>query len=288
MMSNIVSYDDHEVRRVWVEDKDGNGRWYFAVVDVVQFLTDSSKVRAYWYNMRQRSIKKEGVDLADYCINIKLKHKNNRSYATDCADIETLFRIIQSITSPKAEPFKLWLAESGRQRIEEENDPDLTLKRMRQAYIDKGYSKEWVESRIQGIVTRNELTDEWNQRGVEARKFGFLTSEISKGTFNIKIGEHKTYKGLKKRDNLRDHMTRLELLFTMLGEEATAEITRHDDAQGFRENLEAAKKGGTVAGDARRLLEAQTGKPVLSTKNFLDVGKDKPLLEDGDDDDVPF
>ncbi|MEM7331532.1 MAG: BRO family protein [Chloroflexota bacterium] len=286
-MSNIVSYEDYEVRRVWVEDEQGNGRWYFAVVDVIELLTDSKKVRQYWLNMQQRSIKKEGVDLKDNCLKIRLKHRNNRSYETDCADVEWLFRIIQAIPSPKAEPIKQWLAQSGRQRLEEENDPDLTLKRMRQSYLDKGYSKDWVESRIQGIVTRNELTDEWKQRGVEPRKFGFLTSEISKGTFNIKISEHKTFKGLKKRDNLRDNMTRLELLFTMLGEEATAEIARTDDAQGFGENLEAAKKGGQVAGDARRLLEAQTGKPVLSSKNFLDVGQEKPLLEDGDED-VPF
>lgn len=285
---NIVSFDnEYEVRRVWVEDEQGNGRWYFAVVDVLEVLTESKKVRQYWYNMRQKSKRNEGLDLAENCLDIKLKHRNNRSYATHCADVEWLLRIIQSVSSPKAEPFKQWLAESGRQRLEEENDPDLTLKRMRQAYLNKGYSKEWVESRIQGIVTRNELTDEWDQRGVERRKFGFLTSEISKGTFNLKVGEHKTYKGLKKRDNLRDHMTRLELLFTMLGEEATAEITRHDDAQGFKENLEAAKKGGKVAGDARRLLEAQTGKPVISKKNFLDAGKEKLQLDDGDED-IPF
>lgn len=287
-MSNIISYEEQEVRRVWVEDEKGNGRWYFAVVDVIEILTESKKVRGYWYNMRKKSEKNDGVDLAEYCLEIKLKHRNNRSYITHCADLEALLRIIQSISSPKAEPFKLWLAEAGRQRIEENNNPDLTLKRMRQAYLDKGYSKEWVESRIQGIVTRNELTDEWDQRGVERRKFGFLTSEISKGTFNLKVSEHKTYKGLKKRDNLRDHMTRLELLFTMLGEEATAEIARNDDAQGFKENFEAAQKGGKVAGDARRLLEAQTGKPVISRKNFIDVSKDQPLLEDGDEEDIPF
>lgn len=288
-MNNIVSYDDYEIRRVWVKDEAGNGRWYFAVVDVIQILSESTKVRQYWYNMRQKSLKHEGVDLAERCIKVKLKHRNNRSYETDCADIEWLLRIIQSIPSPKAEPFKQWLAETGRQRLEEQNDPDLTLKRMRQAYLDKGYSKEWVEARIQSIVTRNELTDEWDQRGVERRKFGILTSEISKGTFNIKVGEHKQFKGLKKKDNLRDNMTRLELLFTMLGEEATTHIARNEDAQGFKENLDAAKRGGGVAGDARRMFEAETGKQVLSDKNYLEAGKKKEL-EDGreDNDDIPF
>lgn len=286
-MNNVISYDDYEVRRVWVEDEKGNGRWYFAVVDIIEILTESKKVRQYWFNMRQKSKKNEGFDLADNCIKVKLKHRNNRSYETDCADMEWLLRIIQSIPSPKAEPIKQWLAETGRQRLEEENSPDLTLKRMRQAYLDKGYSKEWVEARIQGIVTRNELTDEWDQRQVEPRKFGILTSEISKGTFGIKISEHKEYKGLSKRHSLRDHMSRLELLFTMLGEEATTQIARNEDSQGFKENLEAAKKGGKVAGDSRRLFEAETGKPVLSNKNYLEGGKQRPLLADGEDD-IPF
>lgn len=287
-MSNIIAYEEKEIRRVWVEDEQGNGRWYFAVVDVVQILSESSKVRQYWYNMQKRALKYEGVDLTERCIKVKLKHKNNRSYETDCADLEWLLRIIQSIPSEKAEPFKQWLAETGRQRIEEQNDPDLTLKRMRQAYLDKGYSKEWVEARIQSIVTRNELTDEWDQRDVDRRKFGILTSEISKGTFNIKVGEHKQFKGLKKKDNLRDNMTRLELLFTMLGEEATTHIARNEDAQGFRQNFDAAKRGGNVAGDARRMFEAETGKQVLSSQNFLE-SKQRPLLDDGEDEgDIPF
>lgn len=288
-MSEMVEYEGEAIRRVWLEDEPGNGRWVFAVVDVIQVITQTVSARKYWYNLHTRTKEREGIDLRERCVRLKLKHQNNRTYETDCADIEWLLRIIQSIPSPNAEPFKQWLAQVGRERLEEQETPELAIERLRQAYLDKGYSEEWVEARLQSIVTRNELTDEWLQRKVEPRKFGFLTAEISKGAFNIKPGEHKQFKGLKKKDSLRDHMTRLELLFTMLGEEATTQIARNRDAQGYKENYEAAQDGGQVAGDSRRLFEGRTGKPVLSEKNFHDISE-RQMLEDGDaeDEDLPF
>jgi hypothetical protein len=200
---------------------------------------------------------------------------NNRFYNTDCANTEGMLRIIQSIPSPKAEPFKRWLAEVGAERLDEIENPELAAERLRQIYRAKGYSDDWIERRLQSIVTRNELTDEWQNRQVQAgREVAILTAEIAKATFGMTPSEHKKLKQLK-RENLRDHMTGLELAFTILGEAAATEITRQEDAQGFSENQIAARKGGRIAGNARRELEAETGKPVVSATNYLD----KPQIE---------
>jgi len=259
-------FEGHQIRRMIDEE---TGEWWYAVVDVIEALTDSQKPRDYWYRMKRRVADSEGIELSTICRQFKLKAANNRFYDTDCADTEGMFRIIQSIPSPKAEPFKRWLAEVGAERLDEIENPELAAERLRQIYRVKGYSDDWIERRLQSIVTRNELTDEWQQRGVEAgREVAILTAEIAKETFGMTPAEYKMLKKLK-RENLRDHMTGLELAFTILGEAATTEITRQEDAQGFSKNRNAARKGGRIAGNARKELEAETGRPVNSTTNYL-------------------
>lgn len=293
-MSEIVEFESNTVRRIWDEETE---QYYFAVVDMIELLTDSVKPRDYWYRLKKRVKASSELELSTLCRQFPMKHpKNKRIYKTECADVEGMFRIIQSVPSPKAEPIKQWLAQTGRERLEEIENPELAIDRMRQTYLDKGYDPEWIENRIQSIAVRNELTDEWEARGVEGRQYGILSSEISKGTFGISPGEHKNIKGLK-RQNLRDHMSNLELIFTMLGEASSTEITRKEDAQGFYQNKKAAQAGGKIAGDARKALEAETGKPVVSTDNFLPNPKKKAELEakeseimnnKEEDDGIPF
>jgi DNA-damage-inducible protein D len=262
-----AQFEGHGIRRIWDEETE---QWWFAVVDVIEALAESNKPRNYWYDLKRREKAKSGVELSAICRQFKLKASNNRFYTTDCANTEGMFRIIQSIPSPKAEPFKRWLARVGHERLQEIENPELTVERLRELYKAQGYSDEWIERRLQSIVTRNELTDEWRQRGVqEGREFAILTSDIARETFGVLPSEHKQIKKLK-RENLRDHMTGLELAFTILGEAATTEITRQEDAQGFDKNQVAARKGGRIAGNARRELEAETGKPVVSPVNYLE------------------
>lgn len=261
-----IQFESYEIRRIWDEATE---QWWFAVVDVIEVLTDSNKPRNYWYDLKRREKAKSGIELSANCRQFKLKAANNRFYDTDCANTEGILRIIQSIPSPKAEPFKRWLAQVGYERLQEVENPELTVERLRQLYKAQGYTDEWIERRLQSIVTRNELTDEWRQRGVqEGKEFAILTADIARETFGVSPSEHKQVKKLK-RENLRDHMTGLELAFTILGEAATTEITRQDDAQGFPKNQTAARKGGHIAGNARRELEAETGKPVVSPTNYL-------------------
>jgi DNA-damage-inducible protein D len=262
-----AQFEGHGIRRIWDEETE---EWWFAVVDVVEALTESRKPRDYWYRMKKRVSESEGVELSTNCRQFKMKAPNGRLYETECANAEEMLRIIQSIPSPKAEPFKRWLARVGHERLQEIENPELTVERLRELYKAQGYSDEWIERRLQSIVTRNELTDEWRQRGVqEGREFAILTSDIARETFGVLPSEHKQIKKLK-RENLRDHMTGLELAFTILGEAATTEITRQEDAQGFDKNQVAARKGGRIAGNARRELEAETGKPVVSPVNYLE------------------
>lgn len=287
-MSEIVEFESKNIRRIWDEETE---RYYFAVVDMIEVLVDSKKPRDYWYRLKKRVKDSSDLELSTLCRHFSMKHpKNKRVYKTECADVEGMFRIIQSVPSPKAEPIKQWLAQTGRERLEEIENPELAIDRMRQTYLDKGYDKEWVENRIQSIAVRNELTDEWEDRGIKGIQYGILSSEISKGTFGITPGEHKKIKGLK-RQNLRDHMNNLELIFTMLGEASTTEIARKEDAQGFYQNKNAAQSGGKIAGDARKALEAETGKPVVTEDNFLPNPKKKAELEakkKGEDDGIPF
>src|SRR3989339_698157 len=255
-----------------------NNEWWFSVVDVVEVLTESVDAGAYWRKLKQR-LKEEGSEVVTFCHGLKIKASDGKKYETDCANTESVFRIIQSIPSPKAEPFKRWLAKVGYERIKEIEDPELATKRTRALYKAKGYSDAWIEKRIRGIAIREELTDEWQKRGVkEDREFSILTAEISKATFGMTPSEYQEHKGLK-RENLRDHMDDLELIFSMLGEASTTEIAKTKDAKGFSQNKIAAQKGGMIAGDARRQLEQESGKKVSTKGNYLKQPQSQKALK---------
>ncbi len=263
--NKIAVFEDKKIRRLFHK-----GEWYFSVVDIIEALTDSSNPRRYWSDLKIQLSEKEGFSqLYGKIVQLKLESSDGKKYETDTANTETVFRIIQSIPSLKAEPFKRWLAQIGYERIQEIEDPELATKRTREIYKAKGYSDEWIEKRMRGIAIREELTDEWDKRGIKLqREYAILTAEISKATFGMTPSEYKEHKGLE-RENLRDHMTDLELIFSMLGEASTKEIAVNRNAQGFDENKTAAKIGGKIAGDARRQLEQESGKPVISQENYL-------------------
>lgn len=272
-MSNIKLFQTKQIRTHW-DEKDQ--KWYFAIIDVIEILTESIKPRDYWYRLKKRE-KGNGVELSTNCRQLKMKAKDGKMRDTEIADTEALLRIIQSIPSPKAEPFKRWLAKVGYERLEEIENPELALKRTREIYKAKGYSDNWIEKRMRSIAIRDELTNEWKKRGVREKiEYAILTAEISKATFGLTPSQYKQVKDLK-RENLRDHMTDLELIFSMLGEASTTEITRKTDAEKFLENKKAAKKGGKIAGDARKALEKETGKNVVSNENYLPEKKNKKL-----------
>ncbi len=273
-MGNVQLFESKQIRSYWNEEEQ---KWYFAVVDVVDVLTDSARPRKYWADLKKKLVEEGYVEVSEKIGQLKMVAQDGKMRLTDVADMETLLRIIQSIPSPKAEPFKRWLAQVGYERIEEVENPELAVERMKELYRAKGYDEDWIEKRLQSIVVRNQLTDEWQQRGVSpGKEYGVLTSVISVHTFDVTPNEHKNRKGLKK-ENLRDHMTPLELVFTMLGEASTTEITRRSDAQGFEQNQVAARTGGEVAGNARRELEAKTGVPVVSRQNYLPSSTKKKL-----------
>jgi DNA-damage-inducible protein D len=264
----MVVFGAKQIRRVWID-----GQWFFSVVDIIAALTDSDAPSKYWTAMKRREEKASGFQLSTICRRLSLTSSDGKSYKTDCVNVQAAFRIIQSIPSPKAEPFKQWLAKVGYERVQEIENPELAQQRMRELYRQKGYPDDWIEKRVRSIAVRDELTGEWRQRGVqEQTEFAILTAEISKATFGVTPSEYKKLKGLE-RENLRDHMTDLELIFTMLGEAATTEIARNKDAQGFVPNKRAAKEGGTVAGNARRQLESKSGRRVVTRRNYL---ADKP------------
>jgi hypothetical protein len=264
METKLVVFQSKEIRRLLVDNV-----WFFAVVDVIAALTDSDKPRDYWYRMKKRELDASGIELSTFCRQLKLESSDGKKYLTEMANTEGIFRIIQSIPSPKAEPFKRWLAKVGYERVQEIEDPELATKRTRELYRAKGYSEAWIEKRMRGIAIRAELTEEWKNRGVKGEpEYAILTAEISKAAFGMTPGEYKQFKGLE-RENLRDHMTDLELIFSMLGEAATTEIARKQDTQGFPENKVAAHKGGRIAGEAREKLEVETGEGVVTPENFL-------------------
>ncbi|HJX06197.1 MAG TPA: BRO family protein [Candidatus Nanoarchaeia archaeon] len=255
----LVVFQDKKIRRVWHNDE-----WYFSVVDIVQALTDSPSPRQYWGVLKSRE-----PQLLTFCLQLKLPAEDGKLRETDCANTKNMFRIIQSIPSPKAEPFKLWLAKVGYERVQEIQDPELAQKRMKELYRAKGYSDEWIEKRVRGIAIRQELTDEWKNRGVDENvEFAILTNDISKATFGKTVEEYKQFKGLK-RHNLRDHMNDLELIFTMLGEKVTTEITQTKDSQGLKQCQDSARRGGRVAGKARKDAEKEIGKPITSKESYL-------------------
>jgi len=256
----LVVFQDTKIRRIWY-----NEEWHYPVVDIISALTGSIDEQSYWRQLKHRE-----PQLVTICHGLKIEARDGKQREMDCVTTGGAFRLIQSIPSPKAEPFKQWLARVGYERVQEIENPELAQKRMREIYHAKGYSDEWIEKRVRGITVRNELTGEWGKRGVkEGAEFAILTNEISKATFGKTVEEHKQFKGLAKA-NLRDHMNDLELIFTMLGEASTTKIARVKNAQGFEPNQDAAKRGGTIAGDARKKLEIETGESVATPDNYLD------------------
>ena len=272
----MVVFQERAIRRTW-----HNAEWWFAIVDVVAVLTDSVQPEGYVKDLRRRD-KELAKGWGQIATPLRVETEGG-AQRVNCANTEGLFRIIQSIPSPKAEPFKRWLAQVGYERVKEIENPELASFRARELYQSKGYPKDWIEKRLRSMAVRGELTDEWNARGVQkGKEYAILTAEIARATFGVTPGAHKKLKGLgalKTGNNLRDHMTDLELIFTMLGEAGTTEIARKHDAQGFDPNRNAAKQGGTVAGNARRELEAKTGAPVLSKKNYLGLRGTAPAVE---------
>lgn len=268
-MNNIKLFQSKQIRSVWNEEEQ---QWYFSVIDVVGALTDSVDPSAYWRKLKQRLIS-EGNETVTNCHRLKMQAADGKMRLTDVANTKDMLRIIQSIPSPKAEPFKQWLAQVGSERIAEIENPELAQKRIRDTYRAKGYSDEWIEQRIRGIAIRDTLTDEWKKRGIkEGKEYAILTAEISKATFGITPAEYKKLKSLDRpTENLRDHMTDLELLFSALGEASTTEIAKTHDAYGMKENSSAAKAGGKIAGDARKALEKKTGRTVISKTNYKEL-----------------
>ncbi len=254
------------------------GEWWFSVIDVVEVLTESTNSRDYWFRMKDRVLLEDEIQLSTICRQFKLLASDGKMRETDCANTESIFRIIQSIPSPKAEPFKQWLAKVGYERVKEIEDPELATKRTRELYRLKGYSEEWIEQRVRGIAVREELTEEWDKRGAEKRDYQILTSEISKATFGVTPKEYKEMKGIKK-ENLRDHMNDFELIFTMLGERATTEIHKVEDSKGLPKLKEDAESGGKIAGDARSALEKKLGRSIVSKKNYLKQKESEKILE---------
>ena len=268
--TTLIAFKNHQIRRKWHDNE-----WWFSVVDVVGVLTESSNARRYWSDLK-RKIEQEqgGNELYEKIVQLKLPSADGKSYTTDCANTQGILRIIQSIPSPKAEPFKQWLAKVGYERIKEIENPELATQRTRELYKAKGYPDSWIEKRMRGIAVREKLTDEWDKRGVKGTKeYAILTAEITQATFGMKPQNYKKFKGIGKPNNLRDHMNDLELIFTMLGEAATTEIAQTKNAQGFDKNRTAAIEGGKVAGKARKELETKTGRRMVSPENYLPIPK---------------
>ena len=272
-MNEIKLYENKEIRSVWDEEKE---EWYFSVVDVVAVLTESKDPQVYWRVLKKR-LKDEGNETVTNCNALKMKAADGKMRLTDVADMQGIFRIIQSIPSPKAEPFKLWLAEVGKERIDEIIDPELTIDRALETYLKKGYSREWINQRLQAIQVRKELTDAWDDHGIEKGiEYAILTDEITKAWSGMTTRKYKDFKGLNK-ENLRDNMSTLEIVLNMLAEATTTELTKTTNPQGLEENKKVAREGGNIAGNARKEIEQKTGKPVITSKNAVDLSK---LIED--------
>ena len=270
MSDDIKMFEGSQIRSVWDNERE---EWYFSIVDVVGSLTESNNPRDYWYRVKKRMSEEEKSELSTICRQLKLKAPDGKMRLTDVADMQGIFRIIQSVPSPKAEPFKMWLAEVGKERIDEIIDPELTIDRALEGYARKGYSREWINQRLQAIQVRKELTDTWQDHGVKAsNEYAILTNEISKAWSGMTTREYKDFKGLKK-ENLRDNMSTTELILNMLAETATKDIAEATNPQGLEENKQVAQDGGSIAGDARKSIEARTGKPVITSKNAIDLGR---------------
>lgn len=274
METKIAIFKGSKIRKTIHEDE-----WWFSVVDVVNVLTGSANPRDYWFKMKLRVKSDDGVELSTFCRQLKLEAPDGKMRETDCANTEGIFRIIQSIPSPKAEPFKRWLAKVGYERVREIENPELATKRTRILYKLKGYPDDWIEKRMRGIAIREELTDEWQKRGAQEQKdYEILTAEISKSAFGITPSEYKNLKGIR-RENLRDHMDDFELIFTMLSERSTTEIHRNEDSKGMEKLKRDAKAGGAIAGIARKQLEKRLGRSVVSKTNFLPQKKAQKVFK---------
>lgn len=270
MSDDIKMFEGSQIRSVWDNERE---EWYFSIVDVVGSLTESNNPRDYWYRVKKRMSEEEKSELSTICRQLKLKAPDGKMRLTDVADMKGIFRIIQSVPSPKAEPFKMWLAEVGKERIDEIINPELTIDRALEGYARKGYSREWINQRLQAIQVRKELTDTWQDHGVKAgNEYAILTNEISKAWSGMTTREYKDFKGLKK-ENLRDNMSTTELILNMLAETATKDIAEATNPQGLEENKQVAQDGGSIAGDARKSIEDRTGKPVITSKNAIDLGR---------------
>jgi DNA-damage-inducible protein D len=268
--NKIVVFESKKIRRIWQNDE-----WYFSVVDVVEALTDSVNPRDYWYRMKIREKDEAQIELSTICRQLKLEAPDGKKYSTDCANTEGIFRIIQSIPSPKAEPFKRWFAKVGYERVQEIENPEIAQERMKKLYELKGYPKDWIDKRLRGIAIRQNLTDEWKERGIQTENdYAILTAEISKATFGLTPSEYKGLKGLtRKNQNLRDHMDDLELIFTMLGERVTTEISHKEKPETFDKSKTVAKRGGNVAGTARKETEKELGRSIVTNRNYLPESK---------------
>lgn len=277
-MSSIKLFESKKIRSEWNESEQ---KWYFAIIDVIEVLTESNNPRRYWSDLK-RKLNTEGFSqLYEIIVQLKMISSDGKRYVTDCADSKGLLRIIQSIPSPKAEPFKQWLAQVGSDRLDEIENPELATKRTRELYKLKGYPDDWIEKRMRSIAIREELTEEWKTRGVKQQmEYAILTAEISKATFGLTPSEYKKMKGLKSQ-NLRDHMTDLELIFSMLGEASTTKVTRAKNAKGFIENKVAARIGGKIAGNALKELERESGENVITSENYLPEKKKSKELKKG-------
>ncbi len=270
MSDNVKMFEGSQIRSVWDNERE---EWYFSIIDVIASLTESSNPRDYWYRVKKRMSDEERSELSTICRQLKLKAPDGKMRLTDVAGMQGIFRIIQSVPSPKAEPFKMWLAEVGKERIDEIIDPELTIDRALESYARKGYSREWINQRLQAIQVRKELTDTWQDHGVKGgNEYAILTNEISKAWSGMTTREYKDFKGLKK-ENLRDNMSTTELILNMLAETATKDIAEAKNPQGLEENKQVAQDGGSIAGDARKSIEARTGKPVITSKNAIDLGR---------------
>lgn len=271
----IKLFEQKQVRSVWDDEKE---KWYFSIVDVVGCLTDSPNPNNYWKVLKHRLLN-EGSQLVTNCNQLKMQSVDGKFYKTDVANTEQLFRLIQSIPSPKAEPFKLWIAKVARERIDEIEDPEIGIDRLMETYLKKGYSKEWINQRLKSVEVRKELTDEWENRGVKkGQEFAILTDEITKAWSELSVKQYKQFKGLKK-ENLRDNMTNLELVLNMLAEATTTEISKEKKPKTFNESKTIAKQGGTIAGNTRKEIEQKTGKKIVSKQSAKKLIADKKKLK---------
>lgn len=272
---NIILFENKKIRK-----QEYNGEWYYSIVDIIEILTESNRAKKYWSDLKKKLEKEESFEVSEKIGRLKMKATDGKMRETDCANRETIFRIIQSVPSPKAEPFKLWFAHLAEERIQEINNPELAIERARNTYLQKGYREDWVNARIKGIKARNDLTDEWKKRGAVSEKdFAILTNEISTSTFGVTTNEHKEIKSLQKEDNLRDNMSPLELALTTLAEVTTTELHKTNDSLGMKELKKDANTGGGIASLTRINIEKELGRKVVTSENANNFKKQKKLLE---------